>query len=86
MAYEINMEAIPEIARQMRIRNLSGIIIIDFINMKSNEQKEMILNTLRNYTSYDNVKTSVVDMTPLGLVEVTRKKINPSLKEQLTWL
>lgn len=86
MAYEINMEAIPEIARQMRIRNLSGIIIIDFINMKSNEQKEMILNTLRKYTSYDNVKTSVVDMTPLGLVEVTRKKINPSLKEQLTWL
>lgn len=82
----INLEACKEIARQIRIRNLSGIIIVDFINMTNDSDKELILETLRKYVSFDKIQTCVVDMTPLGLVEVTRKKINPSLKEQLSWL
>ena len=83
---EINLEACKEIARQIRIRNLSGIIIVDFINMANDSDKELVLETLRKYVSFDKIPTCVVDMTPLGLVEVTRKKINPSLKEQLSWL
>lgn len=83
---DINLEACKEIARQIRIRNLSGIIIVDFINMANDVDKELVLETLRKYVSYDKIQTCVVDMTPLGLVEVTRKKINPSLKEQLSWL
>ena len=66
----------------MRLRNLSGIIIIDFINMKQKEQETELLNYLRNLTAADPVPTNVVDMTPLGLVELTRKKVNMSLKEQ----
>ncbi len=81
--FEINKEAAVEIALQLKLRNLSGIIIIDFINQNTKEQDEALLYYLSNLVKKDSVKTNVVDMTPLGLVEVTRKKINKSLKEQL---
>lgn len=81
--FQINMEAAEEIGRQLRLRNLSGIIIIDFINMDRNEQKKALMKHLREVLSLDPVKTVVVDMTPLGLVEVTRKKEKRSLWEQL---
>ena len=80
--FQVNKEAAKEAAIQMRLRNLSGIIIIDFINMKQKEQETELLNYLRNLTAADPVPTNVVDMTPLGLVELTRKKVNMSLKEQ----
>ncbi len=79
---QVNKEAAREAAIQIRLRNLSGIIIIDFINMKSEEQEEELLNYLRDLTDRDPVPTKVVDITPLGLVELTRKKVNMSLKEQ----
>ncbi len=81
--FEINKEAAGEIALQMKLRNLSGIIIIDFINQNTKEQDKEILAYLSGLVKKDSVKTNVVDMTPLGLVEVTRKKIHKSLKEQL---
>jgi len=79
----VNLEAAEEIARQLRIRNMSGIIIIDFINMTEAAQKEQLLTRLKKCVSQDSVKTNVIDMTPLGLVELTRKKIEPPLWEQL---
>ena len=80
--FQVNKEAAKEAAVQMRLRNLSGIIIIDFINMKNKEQEAELLNYLRYLTASDPVPTKVVDITPLGLVELTRKKVNMSLKEQ----
>lgn len=78
-----NQEAAGEIARQLRLRNLSGIILIDFINLAAQEKRMEILQELRRLVQEDPVRTVVVDMTPLGLVEVTRKKIRKSLAEQL---
>ncbi|MBO5092894.1 MAG: ribonuclease E/G [Lachnospiraceae bacterium] len=80
---QINLEAAEEIARQLVLRNLSGIIIIDFISMETRKQNETLLAFLREAVAADPVKTTVVDMTPLGLVEITRKKEKKSLREQL---
>ncbi|MDE6419929.1 MAG: ribonuclease E/G, partial [Lachnospiraceae bacterium] len=80
--WKINTEAAQMIALQLRLRNVSGMILVDFINMKERERKEQLLELLRSYTADDPVHTSVIDMTPLGLVEITRKKIRKSLKEQ----
>ena len=82
-AYKINMEAAQEIAYQLKLRNLSGIIIVDFINMKKNDN-EQLMRYLKQLCSKDSVPTDVIDMTSLGLVEITRKKINKTLKEQLS--
>ena len=82
-AFHVNLEAAEEIARQLRIRNMSGIILIDFINMKESSHNDQILLQLKKYVRHDSVKTNVIDMTPLGLVELTRQKIDPPLWEQL---
>ena len=79
----INLEAADEIAHQLMLRNLSGIIIIDFINMESEDANRRVMQQLRAVLSCDPVKTDVIDMTPLGLVEVTRKKGKKPLYEQL---
>ena len=79
----INKEAAEEIAIQLRVRNISGIIIVDFINMKSRENKEKLMDIFELYLKKDNIKTNIVDMTPLGLVEITRMKKSRSLYEQL---
>lgn len=80
---KINMEAAKEIAAQLRLRNLSGIIIVDFINLKSKEAEEELLKEFRFALKQDPVKTDIVDMTKLGLVEVTRKKVKKSLVDVL---
>ena len=79
---KINLEAAEEIALQLRLRNLSGMILVDFINMEEEEEKTELLSCLRKLVKSDKVKTTVVDMTPLGLVEITRKKVNKPLAEQ----
>ncbi len=79
----INLEAAEEVAFQLRLRNLSGIIIVDFINMRSPGDNAQLLQALKSLVKRDKVKTTVVDMTPLGLVELTRKKISRPLREQL---
>ncbi len=81
--FKTNLEAASEIANQMRLRNLSGIIIVDFIDMAEDVHKETLLSTFRQYLSLDPVKTTLVDMTALGLVEVTRKKVRRPLYEQI---
>ena len=80
---KVNLEAAKEIAYQLRLRNLSGMILIDFIDMKDEENNQLLMETLKEECSKDGVKTSVVDMTKLGLVEVTRKKTRKTLYEQL---
>lgn len=82
----INQEAALEVARQLRLRNLSGIILVDFINLTDKEAKKELLTRLRSACSQDPVPVRVVDMTPLGLVEITRKKVTRPLAEQLRGL
>lgn len=79
----LNKQAAEEVARQLRIRNISGIIIVDFINMESEEEKLELLVYMRELIKKDAVKTTVVDITPLGLMEITRKKIGKVLSEAL---
>ncbi len=80
--FKINIEAASEIAKQIRLRNLSGIIIIDFIDMEEQEYKDRLMKELEILFRKDPVKTTLVDMTALNLVEVTRKKVRKPLHEQ----
>ena len=82
--FSINMEAAQEIALQLRLRNISGIIIVDFINLETEEKKKQLLEYLKQLTAKDAVRTTVIDMTPLGLVEITRKRVNRPLRELLS--
>lgn len=81
--FQVNAEAAKECARQLRLRNISGMVMIDFINMKSAEKREALLQLLRAETIKDEVQTDVIDYTALGLVEVTRKRVGRPLREVL---
>lgn len=80
---KINLEAAKEIAKQLRLRNISGIIIIDFIDMDLQRDKDRLINELEEHFKKDPIKTTLIDMTALGLVEVTRKKLRKPLHEQV---
>ena len=80
---ETNLEAAVEIAWQIRLRNLSGIILIDFIDMQQPEDQELVLQTLEKALQSDPVKTNVLGLTQLGLVELTRKKMRAPLSDVL---
>ncbi len=82
---KINLEAAEEIARQLRLRNISGIIVVDFIDMDDVQKKESLMQALRDAVRGDSVPVYVVDMTKLDLVEMTRKKVRKSLAEQMGW-
>ncbi|NMA65075.1 MAG: Rne/Rng family ribonuclease [Clostridiaceae bacterium] len=83
-ALKINLEAAHKIAQQIRLRNLSGIIIVDFIDMRLKEHQQKVVDTLRNLVKTDKIHTVVVGMTGLGLVELTRKKIRQPLYKSFT--
>lgn len=74
-----NIEATKEIAKQLRLRDIGGIVIIDFIDMHEEEHQQMVLESLRAALKKDRTKTTVVGMTGLGLVEMTRKKVRQIL-------
>ncbi len=79
----MNLEAAREIARQIRLRNISGIILVDFINMKESDGKTKLMKALADYCSKDRSKVRVIDYTALGLVEMTRDKSRKPLRAQL---
>ena len=81
--FENNCEAAREIMRQLRLRDIGGIVVVDFIDMKSPSRQEALLEVLRECAAQDSVRTNVVGITPLGLVELTRKKARQSLSRQL---
>lgn len=78
-----NLEAAQEISRQIRLRNLGGIIIIDFIDMGSEKNRRQVLEVLSRELAKDKQKSNLLGFTALGLLEMTRKKIRPSLRGQL---
>ncbi|RJQ32940.1 MAG: Rne/Rng family ribonuclease [Peptococcaceae bacterium] len=78
-----NLEAAREIARQLRLRNIGGIIIVDFIDMTQEGHRQQVLQVLEEEIKKDRTKTNILGITQLGLVEMTRKKVRPSLTEVL---
>jgi len=81
--FKTNLEAAQTIARQLRLRNLGGIIIIDFIDMKSEEHKKQVLQALERNLEKDRAKTKITEVSVLGLVEMTRKRTRESLEHIL---
>ena len=81
--YRTNLEAAQAAARQLRLRNLGGIVIIDFIDMTDEEHRRQVLRTLGKGLARDHAKTTVYPMSALGLVEMTRKRTTESLARQL---
>jgi ribonuclease G len=77
--FKINMEACEEIARQLRLRDIGGIIVVDFIDMEVPEHRQKLLQEIENQLRHDHTKTAVVGLTGLGLVEMTRKKVRQSI-------
>lgn len=81
--FKTNLEAAKTIARQLRLRNLGGIIIIDFIDMQNPAHKAAVLEELRRAASTDRTKLTISEFTELGLVEMTRKRTRESLSHTL---
>jgi ribonuclease G len=79
-----NLEAAEETVRQLRLRDIGGIIVIDFIDMARSRNRDAVLKTLRNELEQDRTKTYVVEISPLGLVEMTRQNVTQGVREILT--
>jgi ribonuclease E len=82
--YRNNLEAAEEVARQLRLRDIGGIIVIDFIDMEIRENRDKVAAALRNALARDKTRTQVFDISELGLVEMTRKRISEGLLETLS--
>jgi ribonuclease G len=80
----VNVEAAEEVVRQLRMRDIGGIIVIDFIDMARSRNRDMVLKTLRSALDEDRTKTYVVEVSPLGLVEMTRQNVTDGVREILT--
>lgn len=83
MYRKVNREAAEETARQIRLRNLSGMILIDFISMKNEDHIDELLHVMRKLVKKDHIHTEVVDITPLGIMEIVRQKMKKPLAEVL---
>jgi len=82
--FKTNLEAAQMIARQLRLRNLGGIIIADFIDMNEENHKNQVLTTLQNYVDKDPTRTYIHGITQLGLIEITRKRTTENLQQMLS--
>ncbi|MBN2957114.1 MAG: ribonuclease E/G [Blautia massiliensis] len=80
---KINLEAAVEISRQLRLRNLSGIILIDFINMENPDHREELFHVLQKLLRKDPIKSRAIDITPLHILEMTRKKVRRPVIEDI---
>ncbi len=81
---KVNVEAADEVVRQLRLRDIGGIIVIDFIDMARAANRDQVLKTLQKALNEDKTKTYVVEVSPLGLVEMTRQNITDGVREILT--
>ncbi|HUF13861.1 MAG TPA: Rne/Rng family ribonuclease [Longimicrobiales bacterium] len=79
-----NMDAAREVARQLRLRDIGGIIVVDFIDMESKANQERVLQELRTHLNRDRARTRAFDVSDLGLIEMTRQRVRPSLYQTLT--
>ncbi|QGJ72020.1 Cytoplasmic axial filament protein CafA and Ribonuclease G [Planctomycetales bacterium 10988] len=82
-AYHLNMAAAKEIARQLRLRDLGGVVVNDFIDMRKEKHRRSVEKSLREAVKRDRARTKILRTSPFGLVEMTRQRIRPSLKSSL---
>ena len=82
--YRNNLEAAEEVARQLRLRDIGGIIVIDFIDMEIRENRDKVGSALRSALARDKTRTQVFDISELGLVEMTRKRVSEGLIESMS--
>ena len=78
-----NLEAVHEIVRQLRLRNIGGLVIIDFIDMDTEEHRQHVFNVLEEALRYDRARTKILHISEFGLVEMTRKRVRASLEQML---
>jgi ribonuclease G len=81
---KVNLQAAEEVVRQLRLRDIGGIIVIDFIDMSSARNRDQVLNALRRALEEDRTRTYVVEISPLGLVEMTRQNVTEGVREIMT--
>ncbi len=80
IALEVNLNAIPLIARQLRLRDMGGIIVIDFIDMRKNENKEKVYHAMREAMAGDRARHTVLPLSKFGLMQITRQRVRPETK------
>jgi ribonuclease G len=78
-ALEVNMEAAAEIARQLRLRDMGGIIVVDFIDMQTNENKQQLFDKMKVVMSNDRTKHNILPLTKFGLMQITRQRVRPEM-------
>ena len=82
-AFQLNLLAAKEIARQLRLRDLGGVIVNDFIDMRKERHRRDVERTLRDAVKRDRARTKILRTSPFGLIEMTRQRIRPSLKRSV---
>lgn len=78
-ALEVNLAAADEIARQLRLRDMGGIIVVDFIDMHSNENKQRVFEKMKDAMSVDRTKHNILPLSKFGLMQITRQRVRPEL-------
>ncbi len=81
--FETNMEAAAEVARQLRLRNMGGLIVVDFIDMKARKDQQAVYKMMADHTKRDKAKTQILPISQFGLMEMTRQRLNESLSDAL---
>ena len=82
-AYQMNLQAAREIARQLRLRDLGGVIVNDFIDMRREKHRRGVEHALRDAMKRDRARTKILRTSPFGLIEMTRQRIRPSIKRSI---
>ncbi len=83
MILETNIEAAREVARQLRLRNIGGLVVIDFIDMRHRKDQQAVYKTIKDRLKLDKAKTQVLQISPIGLMEMTRQRLNESLRDSM---
>ncbi len=78
-AIKVNIEAAEEIARQLRLRDMGGLVVVDFIDMRQNDNRKLLLSKLKEFMSADRAKHQVLPVSRFGLVEITRQRVRPEM-------
>ena len=83
MILETNIEAAREVARQLRLRNIGGLVVIDFIDMRPRKDQQAVYKAIKDRLKKDKAKTQVLQISPIGLMEMTRQRLNESLRDSM---
>jgi len=78
-ALKVNIESAEEVARQLRLRDMGGLVVVDFIDLRQNENRKMLQTKLKEYMSDDRAKHQVLPVSRFGLVEITRQRVRPEM-------